>query len=845
MRKLFPYILIILIIVQLLAPFTVGVGVKNSLEIKSNKAAAADIVYYYFLSTKIVEPNIGTQAWSNSFADVVNASGGITTSGKDLCEAAKTPEVMADLEKKGYSAGPCVIVPKEQLGPGGSVKPPEDNTDVECNILRSSTWLGCIGKFLYWALYGPTSHILALAGRLLDITVDYSVKDTSYRSAFVVEGWGVVRDFCNMFFIFILLYIAFGTILKLNGVKTKEMIINVVIIGLLINFSLFATQVIIDASNILARVFYNSQTIVVGPKGKDGVVKGEVGSQGEIKLSEAIMSKTNPHDLILRAKEVGTIQTKYAINDSGDTAVEGQVSGKTFLLVTILAIIINVVGIITFLSCSLIFISRVIGLWLAMIFAPLAFFSYTVPAMQNWDMVGWKKWWPDTLKMAFLAPVFVFFLYLIVKFLETGLGIGINDSKGGLDFLLGIFVPFIFIMILLMKAKDIASKMSGTIGQSITNGIATVGGIALGGAAVGGAFLGRRIIGAGIANISRSDDAMHRATEKIAFNKNLEKWETDKKNGVQNIGDKPTWEKHVKDYEAKGGKEIKGGLFTRLGAKLNEKQMKIGDVDFARSQMDETKKAAGLVDASGNLVDDSNLSGVNEKKMKDTYARTKRSDAESATRKGFDTKGKDVLLEEKDPTTGAVINSYKGEEAFKSAERKNIVNDFSTRTNAFKDGDVDATGKLTDAGKKKVENELNIKLNAVVKIATDEKLANDFNKLRGESKQHVGGAERAFSRTNTGSWDVRNLSNIKTDQREGVFTKIPVAMIAAVAMGVRGGLKSSGLSGGGIKVEGNFMKDLGNTISDSLKGMKVNVNLEHVGETKSSADTHGGSVDHH
>jgi hypothetical protein len=53
------------------------------------------------------------------------------------------------------------------------------------------------------------------------------------------------------------------------------------------------------------------------------------------------------------------------------------------------------------------------------------------------------------------------------------------------------------------------------------------------------------------------------------------------------------------------------------------------------------------------------------------------------------------------------------------------------------------------------------------------------------------------------------------------------------------------MSGGGIKVEGNFMKDLGNTISDSLKNMKVNVDLSHVGETKSSADAHGGGGGHH
>jgi len=576
MRKLFPYILIVLIIVQLLAPFTVGVGVKNNLEVRNNKAEAAA---YLFVATN-------ADKTQTKYLPTGVFGGASTKATLEECEAA-----MADFSNDPVNTGwtitsGCIDKTASQITADARPKPVTDITEtVVCNILRSSTWLGCIGKFFYWALYGPTSHILALAGRLLDIAVDYSIKDTSYRSAFVVEGWGVIRDFCNMFFIFILLYIAFGTILKLNGVKTKEMIINVVIIGLLINFSLFATQVIIDASNILTRVFYNSQTMAIGPKGADGVVKGEVGTQGEIKLSEAIMSKTNPQSLILKAKDIGTIQTKYTINDRGDTAVDGQVSGKTFLLVTILAIIINVVAIITFLSCSLIFISRVIGLWLAMIFAPLAFFSYTVPAMQDWDMVGWKKWWPETIKMAFLAPVFVFFLYLIVKFLDTGLGIGINDSKGGLDFLLGIFVPFIFIMILLMKAKEIATKMSGKIGETITKAAKTVGGLALG--AAGGVALGlgagalRGTVGRGMNKLATSEWASTHGAIGRGLG-NFGKWAG---SGSMDLRGVKIAGKGLSDTGLKGlGKAKEGGYAKHLSDKVEKRQKRAKELEVHESE---------------------------------------------------------------------------------------------------------------------------------------------------------------------------------------------------------------------------------------------------------------------
>jgi hypothetical protein len=156
------------------------------------------------------------------------------------------------------------------------------------------------------------------------------------------------------------------------------------------------------------------------------------------------------------------------------------------------------------------FVSRVISIWVYMILAPLAFFSYTVPKMQGMKTIGWKNWWSQLLSMSFLAPVFIFFMYLIIKFLETGLGLLQNDSRTGLAFVIGVIIPFAFIMILLMKAKDIAKTMSGELGQKITGGVAAVGGMALGGAALGTAALGRNTIGAFMKGASTGDTAAQR-----------------------------------------------------------------------------------------------------------------------------------------------------------------------------------------------------------------------------------------------------------------------------------------------------------------------------------------------
>jgi len=658
----------------------------------------------------------------------------------------------------------------------------------------SGTIMGCVAQIFYYVLFVPTSYVFALTGTFFDFTFHYSIQDSSYRTPFVVEGWGIVRDMCNMFFIFVLLYIAFGTILNLHSVKTKEMVINVVIIGLLINFSLFATQVMIDASNILARVFYNSDSIKItqGSNSANGVANAtpglKIGPNGEIPLSAAIVNKVNPQNLIINGSKAVKIQDKVSNTETSSADDKnGNLGVGAFILITLLATAVNIVGLIVFLSVGLIFVARVIGLWFAMILSPFVFFSYTVPSLQDMEMVGWKKWWPETLKLAFLAPVFIFFMYLIIAFLEKGLSlVKANDAMDGMSFVISVIVPFIFIMILLMKAKDIAKDMSGKMGQSITNGIAAAGGIALGGAALGAAALGRNVIGGTLAKASRGETS----TQKYEEAKRLQLM------GDTSAMDKLNWKQKAKgatgkflgmdkvygtdkgDFDIKTKKAV--GVSGGIGGLLNKKQKEVGEVDHARHIVDEAKDKAGFKD-----IDYNKLSGTQKAKVQETFVK--------------DNKSK-WAQDEEDSFRAA--RGYDSKKALDPTEVAELKKKISTRADA------------------------------------------EFEKELHHAAEKVRGFTRAFTKTNTGSWDVRNLAEIKSDKREGVFTKVPVALIAGVASGVRSGMKNVGVSNGGVKIEGNFMKDLGSTISDSLKSMKVSVDLGHVGETKSSADAHGGGGHH-
>jgi hypothetical protein len=703
---------------------------------------------------------------------------------------------------------------------------------------KVGTPLGCLAQALYYVFFVPTSALFALTGIALDFSLMYSISDAAYRSSFVVEGWGIIRDFCNMFFIFVMLYIAFGTILNLHGVKTKEMIINVVIIGLLINFSLFATQIIIDTSNILTRVFYNENTIVTGVADSSGNIKSEKGQFGELKLSEAIVSKVNPQELIINAKKAGEIPIRGQA-DNEDTAETGQgITTSTFIIVTILATAVNIFGMLAFLSCAIIFISRVVGLWMAMIIAPLAFFSYTVPALQSIKMVGWKNWWPETLKLAFLAPIFAFFMYIIVAFMSKGFGIINTEGKTGIAFLVGIIVPFAFVIVLLNKARSIAKDLSGEIGQSITGAISTMGGIALGAGVGGLALAGRKVIGASVAKMSRGDTATQKfeaakhamsaaGGHDVSYMRNLSAFDKLKGSIGSKIGLGKVYGKADGTFNSTAGtgdKSIKSGI----GGALNKKQLDVGKIDHARHKQDEIKKASGL-----DGVDNAKLSGENIKTMEGKFKQSESGNIESQFKKGLDAKGNALAM------TDSTGNQYVGENDFKAKNRSRIEGNLIT-TNA--PGDV-IGGVLTPSGRRKLEDELNKELNTVVKANVDIKLKTDFEKMMKEASTNVSGLTRSFSTSNKNSYDLRKLSEMKTDKREGFLTKGAVGLAALIATGVRGGLRGSGLGNSKIKVEGDFMKDLGATISDSLKSMKVNVNLSDVGEHKSSADSHGGG--HH
>lgn len=383
-----------------------------------------------------------------------------------------------------------------------------NNTDnvFTCNIVPIFGGGGsaqeCIGSLVYYLIFVPATYIIALAGQLFDITMAFTLSSKVLNSDFARDGWVVTRDLANMFFIFILLYIAIATILNIAGYNAKALLARLVIVALLLNFSLFATRVVIDASNILALAFYNS--ISVSSKTIDAENSEKLKNVFGIapkEISVGFVDFFKPTKLLGITSASATEIGKFVKDNLGK-----------LIFVYLFSAAIILVAAWVFLSVAFLFITRTAILWFLMATAPIAFAAMILPKTRSL----FEKWWGELISKSFCVAVLLFFIWLITKFAETsflrGLGGG-NFNKNNISladngFLitaLMMLLQFSTLVILLLVAKQQTQKMCGAVAGFSMNFVSGLGTKAAGFLAggIGGAAL-RNTLGAKAFSLAES-----------------------------------------------------------------------------------------------------------------------------------------------------------------------------------------------------------------------------------------------------------------------------------------------------------------------------------------------------
>ena len=353
-------------------------------------------------------------------------------------------------------------------------------------ILTPFVWLA------YFVNLAANTFMLAM-GYILDKSIDYTINSDIYKSVSAIQvGWTAVRDFSNMFFIFVLLYIAILTILGMAGSSTKRWVAHLIIAALLINFSLFFTQVVVDAGNILALGFWNKMITTQGPAS---------GSSASIFFMEGFR-----------------VQTEFdSLTDS--TGKKIIVTKSSQIMIYLGGAAVSFVGGYVFLAGAIMMIIRSVTLMILMIASPFAFLGFALPKGGGFA----QQWFDKLIGATFMAPAFIFMLYIDMLIIRgTGAGGELIKSSGAdkgklamafagqiTDF--SVIYNFVLMVILLLASLTVAQKVSGGVG-SAAGGLAKKA-IGYGGAAAAatGAFSYRNSLARRATNKLNDKDLQARA----------------------------------------------------------------------------------------------------------------------------------------------------------------------------------------------------------------------------------------------------------------------------------------------------------------------------------------------
>jgi hypothetical protein len=357
--------------------------------------------------------------------------------------------------------------------------------------------MGCFVDALLWIyellIYDLTQVVAAIMGLFLDWVLLHSISSQSYKGGMIEAGWEILRDFTNIIFVFALLVLAFQLVLGRQSRGGKITLVKTILVAIVINFSLFATYAVIDASNILAHTMYNKieTTGDIALNDPGGNVSGEAEdglnaltkfftqfNEQEFKSpSIAILASINPQRIVTgRDPSTGVLEGFVAVTAAG---------------------IFNILLIGIFFSIGMIFIGRTVGLMLLGVMAPLAFATITL-GQKGVKWIGFDNWGKDLLKLSFTAPVFLFLMYLTITF-ATNQGflasIQTTDASTTLSRIFAVLLPFAIIAVLLITSKKITESMSEGLGSTIVDYTkkAIGGTVAL--AAGGAALAGRQVLG--------------------------------------------------------------------------------------------------------------------------------------------------------------------------------------------------------------------------------------------------------------------------------------------------------------------------------------------------------------
>jgi hypothetical protein len=255
--------------------------------------------------------------------------------------------------------------------------------DHQCSIglIDPTNWFPClllgVLKVLGW--------LLSVAAAIFGWAADSRNLTAVINGSTIYDAWKLVRDLLNMAFIIVLVYTAFTIIFQVDS-SNKKIILTVVLMALLVNFSFPIARFIIDVGNSLMYTIFNN--LFNGMK--------------------------NPSDIY--AHFADSAQLGSILNGS---ATDGSISQL------IAAIIFVAILVVTLLVMAILFVIRIVALAIVIIFSPIAFVGAAIPSMSS--KTG--QWWDYLFKYTFFGPAMALMLYVAMNIMNRTIEVSAVASK--------------------------------------------------------------------------------------------------------------------------------------------------------------------------------------------------------------------------------------------------------------------------------------------------------------------------------------------------------------------------------------------------------------------------------
>jgi hypothetical protein len=265
-------------------------------------------------------------------------------------------------------------------------------------------------------------------------------------------GWSLVRDVVNMFVVIVLLFIAITTILGNAKKPWQDLLPKFLLAVILVNFSRTICGLLIDVSQVIMFTFVNALLDVAAGNFAQLLGLQDFGQYAQI------------------AEDAGG----GVAGAAGAAITAGQQLGAAYLLFALYAAIFAVM-----LLLALVFIYRIIVLWILVIMSPLTFFLGGIKDVFPQAGGSHSQWWSQFSAALTLGPMLTFFLWLSLAAASRGsipvsehFPLPENPSAVTLltfqtDNLLSVLLGLILLVVGMQQSAKSASAVGGMAGSLI------------------------------------------------------------------------------------------------------------------------------------------------------------------------------------------------------------------------------------------------------------------------------------------------------------------------------------------------------------------------------------------